>query len=204
MRGPEHRDYSQFGEQAAILANTPAYGAFLDIGAWDAYTFSNVRALYEDGWRGVLVEPHPGHASRIRDVYRFSDRAAVLEVAVVPDVVRGDRDTVRLQLTEDATSTGDPATHHKWRDEIAYTGEADVQAVSVADLWASHGPFQFVSIDAEGWSVPLLHDLLEWARPLPQCVCVEFDWHLGLVLNLSAASGYRVVAQNTTNLVLAL
>lgn len=196
------RDYSQFGEQAAILEHTPRVGTFLDVGAYDAFTFSNVRALYEDGWGGVVVEPHPGHAERLRKQYAYSLAVTVLELAVADTARAGG--TVRLELTDDATSTADPATHHKWRDEIHYDGQADVQAVSIRDLWESHGPFQFVSLDAEGWSVPIFSDLLRECRPLPPCVCVEFDWHRGLAEHQARLHGYRVVCQNDTNLVFAL
>jgi hypothetical protein len=62
------RDYSQFGEQAAILQAadkgldnpSPEDRRFLDIGAWDPITFSNTRALFELGWSGVIIEPAPG------------------------------------------------------------------------------------------------------------------------------------------------
>lgn len=72
------KDYSQAGEQAAILDafaergheshgdRKPFFGAgetvgrFLDVGSWDPITFSNTRALFELGWSGVMIEPAPG------------------------------------------------------------------------------------------------------------------------------------------------
>jgi hypothetical protein len=68
------KNYSQFGEQAAILAafgfDAEGYGhgpdcpvnglGFLDVGSWDPITFSNTRALFELGWYGVMIEPAPG------------------------------------------------------------------------------------------------------------------------------------------------
>lgn len=200
--GDEARDFSQFGEQAAILANTPAIGTFLDIGAYDAFTFSNVRALYENGWGGVLVEPNPSHAARLRHTYRFSLAVTVLEVAVAPVPLRAP--TVRLALTDDATSTADPATLTKWAGEVLYSGSADVAAMTLPDLWSTHGPFQFVSIDAEGWSVPIFNDLLAQCRPLPACLCVEHDGRHTACQRRAEQHGYRRVTENGTNLVLAL
>lgn len=202
MPEPDGRDYSQFGEQAAIIGNTPAVGTFLDIGSWDAYAMSNVRALYENGWGGVLVEPHPGHAARLRHAYRYSLAVTVLEMAVSPVPLL--TPTVRVALTDDATSTADPATLTKWSGEVEYSGSADVAAVTLPDLWATHGPFQFVSVDAEGWSVPIFNDLLAQCRPLPACVCVEHDGRHTACQRRAERLGYSVVAVNGTNLVLAL
>ena len=54
-------NYSQGGEQAAILEyfGEKRDGRFLDVGAFDFRGLSNVRALAERGWGGVLVEPDP-------------------------------------------------------------------------------------------------------------------------------------------------
>ena len=68
------KDFSQFGEQQAILRafgyDSDGHGhgpdlplselRFLDVGSWDPITFSNTRALFELGWSGVMIEPAPG------------------------------------------------------------------------------------------------------------------------------------------------
>lgn len=200
MNEPDWRDFSQAGEQSAILEHTPRTGRFLDVGAWDAFAMSNVRALYEDGWGGVLVEPNPSHAARLRDVYRFSAAVRVLEVAVGP---RSAGPTARFQMTLDATSTGDPETFAKWQGEVAYTGEAEVAVVAMPSLWASHGPFDFVSIDAEGWSGSVFMDLVAQCRPFPACICVEHDGAFAALEKLAWNDGYKRVLLNGTNLVLA-
>jgi len=198
------RDFSQFGEQAPILENTPRIGTFLEIGAWDAWEFSNVRALYENGWGGVLVEPQPGHAERLRKAYAWSLAVTVLELAVAPVRIARSGQPVRLAMTDDAMSTADPDTFAKWAGQIAYSGSVDVAVTSMPALWESHGPFQFVSIDAEGWSVPIFQDLLQQCRPLPPCLCVEYDHRYTAVVRLARGCGYRVALENGTNVVLAL
>lgn len=198
---PAGRDYSQYGEQEAILRHTPQAGRFLEVGSWDAFDLSNVRALYENGWSGVLVEPHPGHAARLRHTYRYSTAVDVLERAVV---IEGVGATIALHLSDDAVSTADERTRQKWEAEARYALEPlEVATVTIAALWREHGPFQFVSLDAEGFSVPILEELLEHCRPLPACVCVEFD-HLERRARRAAWNyGYRSVLANDTNLVLA-
>ena len=62
-------DYSQHG-QALILRQliTPDTPRILvDIGAHDGMTNSNSRALVEQGWRAVLVEPLPMAFAQLRE-----------------------------------------------------------------------------------------------------------------------------------------
>lgn len=197
------RDYSQDGEQDVILRYAPTIGRFLEVGGFDAEEFSNVRALYERGWGGLIVEPHPGHADRLRRHYFGSLAVQVLEVAVKPRSWPAEHG--QLWTTDDAVSTLDAATLAKWREEVPYDPEpVEVPLFDLAELWESRGPFQFVSIDAEGWSVQILADLLEACRPLPQVVCVEYDEALGDVRRAVKAAGYRIRFQNGTNLIAAL
>lgn len=52
-------DYSQYGQQRILTEHFGDRKGFLiDVGAGDGINLSNSRALLEQGWRGVLVEPH--------------------------------------------------------------------------------------------------------------------------------------------------
>jgi len=63
-------NYSQNNEQEAILNFfNGKVGGFLDIGAHDGIEFSNVRALAESGWSGMLVEPNPVTFSKLMALY---------------------------------------------------------------------------------------------------------------------------------------
>ncbi len=62
--------YSQNNEQEIILSYfKDKIGTFLDCGANDGETFSNVRALALKGWKGVLIEPHPEAFKRLKKLY---------------------------------------------------------------------------------------------------------------------------------------
>jgi FkbM family methyltransferase len=63
---------------------------FVQIGAFDGVTADPLeKYIGRHGWRGVLVEPQPAAAARLRDRYHDNDRVVVIEAAV--DRQRGRR-----------------------------------------------------------------------------------------------------------------
>lgn len=63
-------NYSQNNEQQVILDYFNGHiGTFIDIGANDGKTFSNVRALAERQWKGVFVEPSPKAFAQLEKNY---------------------------------------------------------------------------------------------------------------------------------------
>lgn len=63
--------YSQNNEDEIILSYfKDKKGTFISIGENDGITFSNVRALVELGWRGVMVEPSPTAFERCKENYK--------------------------------------------------------------------------------------------------------------------------------------
>jgi len=56
---------------------------FIQIGAFDGVTHDPLRKyIGKCGWRGVLVEPQPWAATRLRELYRGNDNISVLQAAV--------------------------------------------------------------------------------------------------------------------------
>jgi FkbM family methyltransferase len=56
---------------------------FIQIGAFDGITADPLhKYIGKYGWRGVLVEPQPGSAAQLRQLYGGNDRIVVLEAAV--------------------------------------------------------------------------------------------------------------------------
>lgn len=63
--------YSQNNEDQIILDYFKGKtGTFISIGENDGITFSNVRALVEQGWTGVMVEPSPEAFKRMKENYK--------------------------------------------------------------------------------------------------------------------------------------
>lgn len=59
---------------------------FIQIGAFDGILEDPLRKYIDThGWRGVLVEPQPGPAGRLRELYKGNDRVSVLEAAIAAE-----------------------------------------------------------------------------------------------------------------------
>lgn len=191
-------DYSQNGEQLVIAEHAgDKPGRFCDVGAYDAFALSNTRALFERGWGGVVIEPNPAHAQRLRSQYPEGGGVVVIEAAM--GLFPG---TAEMRMTDDATSTAHAPTYAKWRDTSDYhPGVVQVPVVTWGQVWERQGPFDVVSIDAEGWSMPLLDRLLALGHR-PRVIVVEHDGRLIDAAIAGGAAGYLVALRNGENVVL--
>ena len=123
-------------------------GAFFDIGAFAPKTFSNTRALYELGWSGVMIEPSPMPMPALLQEYGKEPRITLICAAVGLE-----RQMVKLNITQDAMSTSDPAWCEKWAKDGGYYGSMFVPQITLDDIFLQFGGgFDFVNIDTEGSS----------------------------------------------------
>ena len=231
-------DYSQAGEQAAILAvfeHLPGKGfhqpisatagreaikcqwcdkprskwgdepcraemtaRFLDIGAWHPAQFSNTRALYELGWSGVMIEPSPGPMRSLLAEYGNDGRITLGQAAVALD----SGPMIRLHVTDDAVSTSREEEYQKWKERGGFLGALMVPRITLAEIAAWFGGFDFWNIDAEGLSADLFLQALTIGL-LPTCVCVEHDGRLVELANAATRQHYTMTYSNATNAVFA-
>jgi FkbM family methyltransferase len=202
------KDYSQTGEQAEILRIVQAEmlvrlelgrapGRFLDIGAWVPETFSNTRALFDQGWHGIYLEPSPGPVKALVKEYGMSDRAIVIAAAVT---VNGGM--VELQVTDDAVSCIPGSSGAKvWDKDGGFYGKLLVPSISMADLFTRFGgDFDMVSIDTEGTSAELFIAMLG-TGVRPRCVVVEHDNRIVELAQYAQAASYRQALLNGNNVV---
>ncbi len=191
------KDYSQGGEQAAILAACEGItaGAFLDIGAFCATALSNTRALYELGWGGVMIDPSPGPIKGLVQEYGNDDR-----VKVVCAAVGMDRHMVKFRITDDAVSTSEAGNEETWKTRGGFYGSLWVPQITLGDIIHQFGGFDFVNIDTEGTSVDLFGVLMA-TEMLPRCVCVEHDGRMIEVMRIANSRGYKMVLATGENAV---
>lgn len=162
--------YSQRDEERVILEHFgDSDGTYLDCGAYDGRTFSNIRALSERGWKGVCVEPS-AHAF-----------AAMLENpppgARLVNAMIGPRTGLGSFLhSKDTLSTSDRRHAKKWAGATTFT-PIFVGSITIQELLKEcPGPYRFISVDVEGMSMWVLGQLIPLLDHLKtEMVCVEFD-----------------------------
>jgi FkbM family methyltransferase len=140
-------------------------GYFVEVGANEPQNGSQTWQFEQAGWNGVLVEPQPDLAERLRR----ARHAHVVAAACSSPANAGS--TVRLYLL---------GPHSSLKRDLVVTGVVangaiDVPARTLDDILeeaAAPSPIDFVSIDVEGHEVEVLSgfDLVRWR---PRLILVE-------------------------------
>jgi FkbM family methyltransferase len=168
--------YAQFGED--LIANSLFYmfndnpkPTYLDIGAFEPIISNNTYFFYERGARGVLVEPTPVYADRLK-VIRPED--TVLGVGIgVTDATEMDFHV----LSEPQHNTFDKAHAEKFVREKGYKIERIIKIplVNLNRVMAEHfggAAPDYLSIDVEGIEFDIAKTI-DFNRFRPKVICIE-------------------------------
>ena len=194
--------FSQRDEEQYILKffEGRVDGRLLDIGAYDGKTFSNTRQLLLNGWGGVLVEPSPTVLHSLVSLYGENEK-----VQIVTSGIGLERGTFTFHDSGgDAVSSFDDAHMELWRDKGAKNfSDMQIPVITWDDLFLSFGyDFEFLNLDAEGWSLDLLEVLPFEKFPNLRMVVVEFDHEEARVLNAMLPHGFNPLHKTAENLVM--
>jgi FkbM family methyltransferase len=130
---------------------------FVEVGANHPWLGSQTWHLEQRGWRGILVEPLPEHAGRLRET-----RTATVYAVACSSPQNADK--VLPFYADDALSGLDPEKMAPWaKPEVI---EVPVRTLdSVLDEAGAPQPLDFLSIDVEGHEVDVLRgfDFARWA-----------------------------------------
>ena len=166
-------------------------GFFVEVGANEPQRGSQSWQFEQAGWTGVLIEPQPDLAERLRR----TRRAQVVAAACSSPANAGSAMTLHLS-----------GPHSSLKRELAVTGvvardTVDVPARTLDDILEqarAPSPIDFVSIDVEGHEVDVLSgfDLARWQ---PRLVLIEDH-----VTNLAThrfltRAGYRLIRRTGLN-----
>ncbi len=184
--------YSQHDEEKIILANTPALGRCLDIGAYAALTFSNTRALIERGWEAVLVEPSAGPFAGLMEAYKNDEKVTLI------NAFAGSQWRMRgVYMTPDALTTGDEANYQKWK-AVGQFRQVLMPEVPLQEILKVAGNFNFLSVDTEGSSLDLLTHI-DLDKHKTDLVCVEHDGNKEGARLWFELKGFAVISENGGN-----
>lgn len=166
--------YSQNGEELAILNyfdGKPA-GTFLDIGAYNPKKFSNTRALFERGFKGVYVEPSPSLHQAFLDEIKDDP-----QMQLITDCIGPDAGEVEFYDSGDwALSTTDPEWVEKRKGCGATFNAIKVNMITVPQLLEKsiHKTFDFISLDTEN-TVKVILPLLDLTAFKTSLICLEWN-----------------------------
>jgi FkbM family methyltransferase len=191
--------YSQNDEERYILqAVGDKPGRFLDIGAYDGVHLSNVAALIERGWEGVLVEPGLEAFDALLRNHGANERLSLIHAAV--GMTAG---ISPFWDTPDALSTTDPRHSERWDRTAHYRPSFWIPTLTIESiLRAFPGPVDFLNIDTEGSSADLFLSF-PLASVRPRAMCIEHDNRVAECNSHAAVNGYRSIHVNGENILFA-
>lgn len=168
-------DWSQSNEQSMILEwadRRASKGRWLDIGAVDGEVASNVRALALRGWGGTAVEPAAWAFDKLAALYSEREDVETVQAAIVVEP----SPLIRWHYAHDLLSTTEDAYRDKWAEQVRFT-PTYVAAVTVEQFLAVlPGPYDMISVDIEGTTLPVTKALLDAGALAPGgLLCVECE-----------------------------
>jgi FkbM family methyltransferase len=168
------------------------HGMFIEVGAFDGFSFSNTSCLVSAGWSGHYAEPVPEFAKLCRERYATNPRVQVHEYAV------GARSGTIEITVGGALSTPDKALLKEYKTvtwaEGSFTNSRSitVEQVTLTDLLEQKDVtpgFDVLVVDVEGYEAEVFEgfDLERWR---PSMLIVELvDAHPDLESSRRAHAG---------------
>jgi FkbM family methyltransferase len=200
--------YSQNNEEQIILNYfSERKGTFLDIGANDGVTLSNVRALAEIGWKGALIEPSKISYDKAVINYKQYKKVRIFNCAISDKTGHfdfyesgehlGNGDYSLLSsLKEDETK--------RWSKEEF--NKTTVNTFTFKDwlLLCKYNTFNFISIDAEGYDYEILTQINLKSRGT-ELICVEHNGKdLNKYVEYCGKFKFKIININNENLIMGL
>jgi FkbM family methyltransferase len=169
----------------------PSRGYFVDVGANDPQRGSQSYALEQAGWQGILVEPQPDLAVKLRE----NRVARVFAAACSSPANAGKTMPLYLAGTLSSLDAGLAVTGIRARSTV------EVPVRTLDDMLAEAGapsPIDFLSIDIEGHEAEAFAGFT-FARWRPRLVLME-DHVTSLAKHrLLTRSGYRLIRRTGLN-----
>lgn len=143
-------------EQELVGAFLPPHGFFVEVGAFDPVALSQTFHLEQRGWDGLLIEPVPAHAERLK-----SRRARVVQAACGSPSQHGQEMPIYLASTRSSL-------------RYPYGPALLVPVVTLDSILAEAGVrhVEFLSVDVEGAEVDVLSGL-SFDRYRPKLILLE-------------------------------
>jgi FkbM family methyltransferase len=179
---------------------------YLDIGAADPIHLNNTYLLSTLGASGVLVEPDPAQAAKLRAV---RPRDLTIQAGVAFD---GRRSATFTRFTSPLFNTFSPqqadkvvAASKTWHPTALQTvvDHLEVELIPINQILEEHGTPHFLSVDAESFDFPILQSL-DFSRFRPWIICTEIMRPCGEIAALLNPHGYQFIGRTPDNVLFML
>lgn len=195
------KQFSQNDEDVFITEyfKDKSKGKFIDIGAYHVEKFSNTRALYLKGFKGIFVEPSPNNYKAIAEHYAEDKEVTVLNVAI-----GAENGSIDFYACEDAVSTSEESHMQKWANAGVEFEKIKVPQLSVVDFFNEYGHgCDMLSIDTEFTNMVVFRAIEDWVWKEVSLLVIEHDLYFEEIENKLSKFGFKKLYQNAENILLA-
>jgi FkbM family methyltransferase len=228
--------YSQNSEQQYILEffkGQETQISFLEVGAYNPFTFSNTRALVELGCNGIYVEPSPSCMQSFKDEYlkgrgytqsvlsdchiysvanpfwNLNNNGAMdigSNTIVLIQAAIGSEDKVVKFFDSKGDAISSTSVEHKDKWEAGYNvkyDEIEVQMLSMETLLSNIKKVDFLNLDVESTNIELFNLISDWFWERLKMICIEHDNQQDYIISKLQPFGFNELHRNGENLILA-
>ena len=163
--------YSQFGEDRIIEAFFAdcEQGYYVDVGSNHPIAYSNTWKLYQNGWKGICIDPNP-------DLMATHKRIRPNDIAL-QRVVSNRRETVEFYFSREShlISGVGPKKEGHWRRTSENSDIVTCDTVTLDEILRTHNAprdFELLSVDVEGHELSVL-DSIDFGVFRPRLIVIE-------------------------------
>ncbi|MBS1745653.1 MAG: FkbM family methyltransferase [Bacteroidetes bacterium] len=168
--------YSQQGEDLELcrLFSGLKNGFYIDVGAFHPIKYSNTYKLYQEGWRGINIEPNPEQVS-LFNVHRPEDINLNIGISKEKCVLD------YFSFNGGAVNTFVESHAKTWSREEGFVMNEikKIQTQPLADVLEKYLPpnqkIDLLNVDVEGMDIEVLNSN-DWRKFRPYAVLVEEIW----------------------------
>jgi FkbM family methyltransferase len=187
----DNQSFSQFSEDVRVLEffGNNFTGVFLEVGANDPEFLSNTNLLERNGWHGVLIEPVPTLAQRLREK-RPNSKVFEVAVSAPNSAAKG-----FLSIPDDGDTLAKLVFD---KDLPGIVGEVDVTTIDNVLAQAGIQRIDFLSIDIEGAEIEALQGF-SFDRYRPRLIIIEDHVHDLKIHRYLASKRYKLFDRTGCN-----
>lgn len=191
------QSYAQYQEDLIISSffSNIKKGTYIDIGAYDPNELSNTKKFYQQGWRGVNVDPN-------ESTIELFNQLRPEDLNINCGISGSFEDLLFYELNYKSLSTfnhSDAIESLKTLPKASIIKEYKVKCVPLKNIFEQFNEkVDFLSIDVEGYEETVLESN-DWELYRPTLIIIEINRNTNRLLSILNKIGYNKIFDNQTN-----